>query len=150
GIRSVDYLLTREEGDRDRIGIAGRSGGGIQTAYIAARDDRLYAAAPQRYVTTFDNCLRSNGRQHAEQNIIREISSGITLMNFLEVRAPNPTMIVSNTRDIFSIQGVRDVYAEAQNAFSAMGSPHHLVKVEHDAGHASTVKNREETYKFFR
>src|SRR5690606_8342841 len=36
GIRTVDYLLTRKEVDPTRIGIAGRSGGGTQSAYIAA------------------------------------------------------------------------------------------------------------------
>ncbi len=149
GIRSVDYLLSREEVDPDRIGITGRSGGGTQTAYIAAMDDRIYAAAPECYITTFDKLLRSNGPQDAEQNLIREIASGIDLADFIEVRAPKPTLIVSTTRDIFSIQGVRDVYEEALPAFSALGAPQHLLKVEDDAPHASTVKNREATYAFF-
>lgn len=45
GIRAVDYLLTRREVDPARIGITGRSGGGTQSAYIAAMDERIYAAA---------------------------------------------------------------------------------------------------------
>jgi predicted peptidase len=51
GIRAVDYLLTRKEVDPARIGITGRSGGGTQSAYIAAVDDRIYAAAPECYIT---------------------------------------------------------------------------------------------------
>ncbi|MEZ4904183.1 MAG: acetylxylan esterase [Spirosomataceae bacterium] len=35
GIRAVDYLLSRKEIDSNRIGIAGRSGGGTQSVYIA-------------------------------------------------------------------------------------------------------------------
>jgi len=47
GFRAVDYLLTRNEVDPLRIGITGRSGGGTQSAFIAAMDDRIYAAAPE-------------------------------------------------------------------------------------------------------
>lgn len=150
GIRAVDYLLTRKEVDPDRLGITGRSGGGTQTAYIAAMDDRIYAAAPECYITTFDKLLKSGGPQDAEQNLMYGISKGIDLPDFVEVRAPRPTLIVSTTRDIFSIQGVRDTYKEAKKAYSALGASSHMKKVEDDAGHASTVKNREATYAFFR
>jgi len=59
-------------------------------------------------------------------------------------------LIVSTTRDIFPIQGVRDTYQEAQKTYSALGAPSHIQKVEDDAPHQSTVKNREATYAFFR
>jgi dienelactone hydrolase len=41
GIRAIDYLLTRKEVDSARLGITGRSGGGTQSSYIAAFDDRI-------------------------------------------------------------------------------------------------------------
>ena len=50
GIRAVDYLLSREEVDPARIGITGRSGGGTQSAYIAAFDDRILAVVVYRYI----------------------------------------------------------------------------------------------------
>ncbi|MBY5958875.1 acetylxylan esterase [Membranicola marinus] len=149
GIRSVDYLLSRNDVDPDRLGITGRSGGGTQTAYIAAVDDRIYAAAPECYITTFDKLLKSRGPQDAEQNLMYGISKGIDMPDYIEVRAPKPTLIVSTTRDIFSIQGVRDTYEEAQKAYKFLGKPTHLQKIEDDAGHASTVQNREATYAFF-
>src|SRR2546421_10595946 len=46
GIRAVDYLLTRPEVDGERISITGTSGGGTQTALIAALDQRIKVAAP--------------------------------------------------------------------------------------------------------
>lgn len=150
GIRAVDYLLTRKDVDPKRLGITGRSGGGTQTAYIAAMDDRIYAAAPECYITTFDKLLKSGGPQDAEQNLMYGIAKGIDMPDYIEVRAPRPTLIVSTTRDIFSIQGVRDAYHEAQKTYKALGVPSHIQKVEDDAPHASTVKNRETTYAFFR
>lgn len=149
GIRAVDYLLTRKEVDPARIGIAGRSGGGTQSAYIAAMDDRIAVAAPECYITTFDKLIRSNGPQDAEQNLMHGLAEGIDMADFLEVRAPKPALIVATTRDIFAIQGARDSYYEAKKAYKAFGKAEQIQMTEDDAGHASTVKNREASYAFF-
>jgi cephalosporin-C deacetylase-like acetyl esterase len=44
--RIVDYLVSRPELDRNRIGATGRSGGGMTTFYLAALDERIKASAP--------------------------------------------------------------------------------------------------------
>jgi cephalosporin-C deacetylase-like acetyl esterase len=51
GIRAIDYLVTRKEVDTSRIGITGRSGGGTQSAYIAAFDDRIKVLVTESYIT---------------------------------------------------------------------------------------------------
>ena len=149
GIRAIDYLISRPEVDASRLGITGRSGGGTQTAYIAALDDRILAAAPECYITTTDKLWQSNGPQDAEQNLVGFLEKGLDLPDLIEVRAPKPTLIVSTTRDMFPIQGVRDTYDEAKAAFAAYGKAESLQKVEDDAPHASTPKNRAATYAFF-
>lgn len=149
GIRAVDYLLSRKEIDKNRIGIAGRSGGGTQSAYIAAVDARILAAAPECYVTSFDKLLRSMGPQDAEQNLFHTFDKGLDMADLLEVRAPKPTLMVTTTRDIFSIEGAREVFDEAKIAYRNLGAEPHLTMVEDDAGHASTKKNREVSYAFF-
>jgi cephalosporin-C deacetylase-like acetyl esterase len=108
GIRAVDYLLTRDEVDPERIGMTGRSGGGTQTAYIAAVDDRVYAAAPEAYITNFTRLLQTIGPQDAEQNLPGGIARGIDHADYLHVRAPNPTLLIATTEDFFSIQGARE------------------------------------------
>src|SRR5262249_30417385 len=52
GIRALDYLTKGREVDPDRIGCVGNSGGGTLTAYIAALDPRVTAAAICCYITT--------------------------------------------------------------------------------------------------
>ena len=149
GIRAIDYLLSRKEVDPARIGITGRSGGGTQTAYIAAMDDRVLAAAPECYITSFDKLLRTRGPQDAEQLFMYSLEKGFDMSDLIELRAPKPTLMVTTTSDIFSIQGARDVFKEAQNGYIAFGDPDNLMMVEDDAGHASTKKNREAMYAFF-
>ncbi len=149
GIRSIDYLLSRPEVDPGRIGITGRSGGGTQSTYIAAFDDRIYAAAPEAYITRLDILLKTRGPQDAEQNIAYFADQQLDLADFLIARAPKPALIISTTRDFFSIAGARETYREVQQAYQALGEPNHLDMSEDDSVHASTPKNREAMYAFF-
>ncbi len=149
GIRAVDYLLTRKEVDPDRIGITGRSGGGTQSAYIAAFDDRIYAAAPENYITNFTRLIEAIGPQDAEQNFYHEIVRGIDHPDLLEVRAPKPTLMITTTRDFFPIQGAMETEKEVSRIFEAYGKPANFYRVEFDTIHASNKKNRESMYAFF-
>jgi len=149
GIRAVDYLLTRKEVDPARIGVTGQSGGGTQSSYIFAFDERIKAGAPVNYITGFRRLLESIGPQDAEQNFFQGILNGITHADLLEVRAPNPALIGAGTRDFFSIQGARESYAEIRNVYKAYGAEGNIGIVEDDYGHGYTVKLRESLYAFF-
>src|SRR5690554_1062582 len=149
GIRAVDYLLTRKEVDPERIGITGRSGGGTQSAYIAAIDDRIKAAAPENYITNFTRLLETNGPQDAEQNFMHGIAEGLDHADLLAVRAPKPMLMVTTTRDIFSIQGARETALEVAGIYQAYGKEQNFRMVEDDTAHSTTLKNREALYAFF-
>ncbi|MEO6838780.1 MAG: alpha/beta hydrolase family protein, partial [Ginsengibacter sp.] len=149
GIRGIDYLLTRKEVDPSRIGITGQSGGGTQTAYIYAFDQRIKAAASVNYVTSSKRLLESIGPQDAEQNFYHGILNGITYADLLEVRAPAPFLIGAGTRDFFSIQGTRETYAEVKKAYKALGENNNISKVEDDWVHGYTPKLREAVCVFF-
>ncbi|MBM3212470.1 hypothetical protein FJZ33_09630, partial [Candidatus Poribacteria bacterium] len=45
-MRAIDYLCTRDDVDPERIGCTGASGGGNQTMYVSALDERIKACAP--------------------------------------------------------------------------------------------------------
>jgi hypothetical protein len=149
GIRAVDYLLIRKEVDPARIGITGRSGGGTQSAYIAAMDDRINAAAPECYITNFTRLLQTIGNQDAEQNLFNGIIRGIDHADLLSVRAPKPALMITTTRDMFSIQGAKETEKEVSGIYKAYGKENNFSRVEDDFPHASTKKNREAMYAFF-
>jgi cephalosporin-C deacetylase-like acetyl esterase len=149
GIRAVDYLLTRKEVDPERVGITGRSGGGTQSAYIAAFDERIYAVAPECYITSFKRLVESRGPQDAEQNFYHGIASGVDHADLLEVRAPKPALMITTTRDFFSIQGARETAEEVAAVYKIFEKEINFSKVEDDYHHTSTRKNREAMYAFF-
>lgn len=149
GIRAIDYLTTRPEVDADRIGVTGLSGGGTQSSYIGAIDDRVAAAAPMGFIVGYRRLLESIGPQDAEQVFYHGLVSGIDHADLLEVRAPKPTLHVTTTRDFFSIQGARETEQEVRKAFEALGSTENYLRVEDDYEHGFTKKNNEATYAFF-
>jgi len=149
GIRGIDYLVSRNEIDPSRIGVHGLSGGGTQTAYISALDDRVVASAPACYITSYRRLLESIGVQDGEQNFYHGLLKGIDHADFIEARAPKPTLIMATTNDFFSIQGVRETFAALKHMYGISGKPDHIELVEDDYVHGYTQKNREAMYAFF-
>ncbi len=149
GIRAVDYLMTRKEVDPARIGITGRSGGGTQSAFIAAVDDRIYLSAPECWITNRKRLLQSIGPQDADQNLLFEIERGIDHSDYLMVRAPKPTLIVTTTNDFFAIQGARETARDVSKVYRAYGQEENLQMIEDIGIHESTKANREVKYAFF-
>ena len=149
GVRAIDYLETRKEVDAKRIGITGRSGGGTQSALIAATDERIYAAAPECYITSFKRLLQSIGPQDAEQNPYHFIKNGMDHADFLHIRAPKPALILTTTHDFFSQQGARETFAEVQKWYAAFNSAENIQFAEDFGKHESTKNNRETLYAFF-
>ncbi len=149
GIRAVDYLLTRKEVDPKRIGITGHSGGGTQSAYIAAFDDRILAVAPECYLTNMRRLWERQGPQDAEQNFNKGIASGLDMADLLEVRAPKPALQITTTQDMFSIQGAKETEKEVKDVYKVFNLEDNFNRVEDDAPHAVTKKNREARNAFF-
>ena len=148
-IRAVDYLHTRADIDTERIGVHGRSGGGTMSSFLGAMDDRILAAAPECYITSFRRLFQSIGPQDAEQNLLSQVSSGLDHADFLFARAPKPTLLVTTTNDFFSLQGARETLEQLKPAFDALGNSNAIAMVEDEAPHLSTKNNREKVYAFF-
>ena len=55
--RAVDYLISRSDVDPTKLAITGASGGGNQTLYAGATDERLAAVIPVCGIGTYDSYL---------------------------------------------------------------------------------------------
>jgi hypothetical protein len=130
------------------LGSSDAQGGGTQTTFISAFDDRIKAAVPGCYITGFRRLLESLGPQDAEQNVYRCILNGITHADLLEVRAPKPLLISSTTRDFFSIQGAVETFEEVRQAYKAFGREEKAGQAIDDAGHGF-FNNITDIYAFF-
>ncbi|MFN7920128.1 MAG: acetylxylan esterase [Bryobacteraceae bacterium] len=149
GIRALDYLLSRPEVDRKRVGLTGNSGGGTHTSYLAAIDDRFAAAAPSCYLTNWRRLLETIGPQDAEQCIPPFLASGLDHPDFVYAAGPKPFKMLVAIRDFFSIEGARETYAEVSRVYDSVGFGDRFSKFEADDGHGYTQPRRAESYRFF-
>lgn len=143
GMRAIDYLQSRKDIDPKKIGCLGNSGGGTQTAYLTALDDRLVAAAPSCYITSFDRLIATIGPQDAEQNIFGQLAAGLDHADYLMLRAPTPTLVCAATRDFFDIRGTWDSFRRAKRLYSRLGYAERIEIVEHDDKHGFNQPLRE-------
>ena len=139
GIRSLDYLASRPDIDARRLGCTGNSGGGTLTSYLMALDDRILAAAPACFLTTFQRLLQGPGPQDAEQNIYGQIALGLDEPDYILMRAPKPTLLLAGARDAtFDIVGTWDAFREGKRGYLRLGFPERIDMVEADEPHGFT------------
>lgn len=143
GIRGIDYLQQRPDILADKIGVTGNSGGGTLTSYIMALDDRVAVAAPSCYLTSFRKLLQTISPQDGEQNIFGQLKNGLDHPDYIHIRAPRPTLMLTATQDFFDIEGSWNTFREAKRLYTRLGVPERVSLVETDAKHGFSVELRE-------
>ncbi len=123
GIRALDYLAARDDVDMERIGIAGRSGGGAYAWWIAALDDRVKVAVPTAGITTL--------RNHVVDGAVEGHCDCMFMVNthrwdydkVAALVAPRPLLIANTDKDeIFPLDGVLAVHASVRRIYRALGA----------------------------
>ena len=144
GMRGIDYLQSRPDIDAKRIGCMGNSGGGTQTSYFMALDDRIVAAAPSCYVCSlFGRLLRTYGAQDAEQNIFGQLVFGMDHPDYCMMRAPKPTLLCTATKDFFNIEDAWATLRYAKRLYARLGFAERMDLVETDEPHGFSIRLRE-------
>lgn len=149
-IRSLDYLASRPDIDASKLGCTGNSGGGTLTAYVMALDDRVVAAAPSCYITSFERLIGTIGPQDAEQNITGQIGFGMDHADYVNMRAPKPTLICVGTRDYFDIDGAWNSYREAKLLYGKLGHGERVDLFEFDDKHGFSMPRRQAAMRWMR
>ena len=132
--RGIDYLLTRDDVDSDRIGIMGNSGGGTISLFAAATLPRLQFAMPSCYFCTFRDSILSV--YHCMDNFVPGLFKYAEMADVMGLFAPKPVVIVAGKDDdIFPIDGTKRAFADLQKIYSAAGAEDRCHLVIGDGGH---------------
>ena len=127
-IRCLDFLEQHPLVDKNKLAVAGNSGGGTQAAYLTAFDKRLKVSVVSCYLASTEKKFNTIGSQDGCQQLWGEGKVGIEEQDFLLMAAPIPIRILSATEDFFNKDGAKKAFADLKNVYSVLGMPE---KVDH-------------------
>ena len=121
-MRAVDYLLTRKEVDGDRLGITGTSGGGNQTMYAGAWDERFKAVVPVCSVGNYQAYL---GVACCMCEVVPGALRFTEEWGVLSLTAPRALMVINATQDgiQFSVAEAKKSLALTRPIYALHGKP---------------------------
>src|SRR5262249_40736276 len=143
--RAVDYIRSRPEVDRDRLGITGASGGGNQSMYAGALDDRFRAVVPVCSVGTYQSYL------HAACCVCEVLPGALRFAeegDVLSLVAPRALLVINATKDAFqfSIGEAEKSIARARHVFKLYDAENKLQHSTFESPHDYNQAMRETMY----
>jgi hypothetical protein len=148
---ALTYLAGLPFVDRERIGVTGSSGGGNQTVYFCAADNRLAAAAPCNAPTFIsEHCNFGSGAYCHCEAVPGIVGAGIEYHDLLAAFAPRHLRVFAGIHDpLFPIVGARRAMLEADAAYRALGARDRCTIEEHYCEHECPDDFRRGVDEFF-
>ena len=137
-MRLLDLLCTWECVDKNRIGCAGMSGGGQQTVWLAAMDERIRLAITSGYFYGFKDSLVSLPGNCA-CNFVPGMWRTMDMGDMGAMLAPRPFFVESGEKDhLEGARGLANVYPQvntARKAYALYQEEKKLIHTVHEGGH---------------
>lgn len=136
--RLLDYVQTRPDCDPARIGCAGLSGGGLQTLWLSALDERVRSAVVSGYFYGYrDSLLLLNA--NCSCNYVPGLWELVDMGDIGALVAPRPLFIETGSQDHLNgprgLPNVEEQVAITRQAYALLGAGerlgHHVFPGEH-------------------
>jgi dienelactone hydrolase len=150
-LRAIDYLLTRDDVDPDRIGTLGLSMGSTMAWWVAALDERVKVCVDLCCLTDFHALIESNGLDgHGVYYYVPRLLKHFTTARINALISPRPHLSLAGNKDALTPpKGLDRVDAELKKVYAADGAPEGAWKLfRQDVGHQETPEMRAEVVKF--
>ena len=117
--RLVDYAQSRDDCQFNQIGCAGLSGGGLQTLWATALDDRIRCAVISGYMYGYKESLLDQ-HTNCSCNYVPHLYEYVDMGDIGALIAPRPLLVETGTRDpLNGASGLKNVYSQMEIIRSA-------------------------------
>lgn len=143
--RALDYLLSRDDVDPKRILCTGASGGGKQSMYFPALDDRLAGGVPVCYISSYQAHMGATACVgEIPTNILRYSNQ----WEVLALHAPRPLLCIAASRDVpvFQPRHVDSTLKRTRQIYRLYDAANSVRSAEVDAKHDYNQEMREILY----
>ncbi|MFB3825647.1 MAG: acetylxylan esterase [Bryobacteraceae bacterium] len=149
-MRAIDYLETRPEVDKARIGITGRSGGAAISWFTGAVDPRVKVAAPIMGISTYAANVRAN-TQRLHCDCMFALNSWLhDMMHQGALIAPRPLLMGHGSKDdLFPVPGYTEFEQRVGALYAAYGASEAFRNVVVPTAHADSDSLRETAIRWF-
>jgi dienelactone hydrolase len=122
-IRSVDYLLTRPEVDKNRIGCVGLSVGGLRSCHLAALDERIKAAVVVGWMASFPKQLQRHVRNTiGHTKLVPGLYRFMDYPDVASLAIPSALLVINGSRDgLFNLDGVHASFEKLAACYKKAG-----------------------------
>ncbi|HLH01826.1 MAG TPA: alpha/beta hydrolase family protein [Bryobacteraceae bacterium] len=145
--RSLDYLCSRPDVDRERIGCLGLSLGGLRTDFVVASDPRVKVACVTGWMTEFRAQLRNDFRSHTWMLYIPGLYSSMDLPDAVGLMAPNPLLVQQCSLDhLYSLEGMRGAVDKLHRIYAKAGAAEHFHSRFYDVPHSFRPQMQEDAF----
>lgn len=117
-------------------------GGGTQTTFLMALDDRIGPASPSCYIMTRQRKFVQPGLADGCHHLADEGWHRIEHADYAMMRLPRPTQILAAEKDFFDIQATRTAADEIMRAYRTAGHPDRFELFVSDTPHGFTAPHR--------
>jgi dienelactone hydrolase len=124
-IRTVDYLITRPEVDKNRVGCVGLSVGGLRSCHLAALDDRIKAGVVVGWMASFPPQLKSKIRNTIGfTKLVPGLYRHLDYPDVASLAMPRPLLVINGSQDaLFDLDGVRHCFDKLRACYQKTGVP---------------------------
>ena len=98
-IKALDILCARDDVDKNRVGCAGLSGGGLRTAYMGGIDPRISCAIDVGFMSTWKDFLLNKSYTHTWMTYVPLLPNELDFPEILGLRVPLPTLVLNDSED---------------------------------------------------
>ena len=151
-LRSVDYMVSRDDVDPNRIATIGLSLGSTAAWWLAALDERIKLTVDICCATDYEEIMRirnldGHGIYYYVPSLLKYFSSS----NIMALIAPRKRLSLNGRYDqLTPIEGLFKIDTDMKKEYARCGAPENWRMVIENCGHMETANMRREILDFFR